>query len=166
MVFLGRIEPIKGAHNAIRAAQTTGKKLVIAGNIPKEYQYYYDQQIKPYLNDRISYIGEVNDQQKSELLGSAALFLMPIEWNEPFGIVMAEALACGTPVIGYSKGAVSEIVEHGINGYLANSFEELCGHINKYTSISRYAAMESAKERFSSSKIVSDYLNIYQSLLK
>jgi len=165
LVFLGRIEPLKGTHNAVKAALATNKKLIIAGNIPNEYQDYFDREIKPYLNEKIKYIGPVNDQQKNELLGNASAFLMPIEWNEPFGIVMAEALACGTPVIGYPRGAVIEVVEHGINGYLAYDFNELCEYINNYSKISRGKARESAEKRFSSHKIVDDYVAIYHALL-
>ncbi|TKC08179.1 glycosyltransferase family 4 protein [Pedobacter polaris] len=165
LVFLGRIEPLKGTHNAVKVALATNKKLIIAGNIPNEHQGYFDKEVKPYLSEKIKYIGPVNDQQKNELLGNASAFLMPIEWNEPFGIVMAEALACGTPVIGYPKGAVLEVVEHGVNGYLANDFNELCEYVNNYSKILREKARESAEKRFSSNKIVNDYINIYHSLL-
>lgn len=165
LVFLGRIEPSKGTHNAVKVALATNKNLIIAGNIPNEYQNYFDSEIKPYLSEKINYIGPVNDQQKNKLLGNACAFLMPIEWNEPFGIVMAEALACGTPVIGYPRGSVLEVVEHGVNGYLANDFNDLCYYVNNYLSISREKARESAEKRFSSDKIIADYTTIYHSLL-
>ncbi|RYG26694.1 MAG: glycosyltransferase family 4 protein, partial [Chitinophagaceae bacterium] len=95
LCFLGRIEPIKGTHLAIEVAQRTNRRLVIAGNIPAEGEVYFREKIQPSLNERIQYIGPVNDQQKNVLLGQSAAFLMPIQWNEPFGIVMAEAMACG-----------------------------------------------------------------------
>ncbi len=126
LIFLGRIEPIKGPQEAIAAALATGKDLIIAGNIPDEHVGFFNKEIKPFLGKQIQYVGPVNDQQKNKLLGSASAFLMPIFWNEPFGIVMAEAMACGTPVIGYPKGAVSEVVTHGVDGFLANNFEDLC----------------------------------------
>ncbi|WP_199141653.1 glycosyltransferase [Pedobacter sp. ASV12] len=164
LVFLGRIEPIKGTHTAVKAALATHKNLIIAGNIPPAHQNYFNEMVKPYLGSQISYIGPVNDHEKNELLGAAGAFLMPIAWNEPFGIVMAEALACGTPVIGYPRGAVNEVVKHGVNGYIANGFEELCQYINQWDRLSRAAARESAVENYSSDKIISDYLKIYQML--
>lgn len=164
LVFLGRIEPIKGTHSAIKIALETQRKLVIAGNIPAEYQGYFDQQVKPYLNENISYIGPVNDQQKNELLGKAATLLMPIEWNEPFGIVMIEAMACGTPVIGVPKGSLPEVIIQGQNGYLANSFEELCNYVSRLPELSRATVRQITEERFSSQKIVADYTSLYTKL--
>ncbi|RYE42610.1 MAG: glycosyltransferase family 4 protein, partial [Sphingobacteriales bacterium] len=108
LTFLGRIEPIKGTHIAVEVAKQTNRKLIIAGNIPAEGEVYFNEQIKPHLNERIKYIGPVNDQRKNEFLGQSAAFLMPIQWNEPFGIVMAEAMACGTPVLGFPFGSVTE----------------------------------------------------------
>lgn len=166
LVFLGRIEPIKGTHNAIEIAQKTGRKLIIAGNIPAEYQNYFDSKIKPFLSDRIEYIGLVNDVQKNEILGKAAAFLMPIEWNEPFGIVMAEALACGTPVIGTNRGAVPEVVKNGVNGFFADTVEELVSLTDRVGEIDRAAARKDCEERFSSEKIIDDYLEVYQKLIK
>jgi len=165
LVFLGRIEPIKGTHTAIQIAIKTQRKLVIAGNIPAEYHDYFDQQVKPHLNENISYIGEVNDQQKNELLGKAAALLMPIEWNEPFGIVMIEAMACGTPVIGVPKGSLPEVINPGKNGYLANNFEELCSYVFKLPELSRATIRQITEERFSSQKIVADYTALYTKLI-
>lgn len=161
LIFLGRIEPIKGTHEAIKAAQATSRKLIIAGNIAPQHQNYFDKEIKPHINDQIEYVGEVNDIQKNKLLGSCAALLMPIGWNEPFGIVMAEALACGTPVIGYPKGAVSEVIQHGQNGLLSNSFTDLCNAIGKIKEISRYETRATAEKNFSSKKIVDDYIAYY-----
>ncbi len=165
LVFLGRIEPIKGTHTAIQIAVKTHRKLVIAGNIPAEYQGYFAQQIKPHLNEDISYIGPVNDQQKNELLGKAAALLMPIEWNEPFGIVMIEAMACGTPVIGVPKGSLPEVILQGKNGFLANSFEELCNYVSRLPELSRSTVRQITEERFSSQKIVADYVALYTKLI-
>ncbi|MDB5205609.1 MAG: glycosyltransferase family 4 protein, partial [Flavisolibacter sp.] len=106
LTFLGRIEPIKGTHLAVEIANRSNRRLIIAGNIPEEGRLYFEEKIKPFLNDRIQYVGPVNDQQKNEILGQSAAFLMPIQWNEPFGIVMAEAMACGTPVLGFPFGSV------------------------------------------------------------
>ncbi|WEK19698.1 MAG: glycosyltransferase family 4 protein [Candidatus Pedobacter colombiensis] len=165
LVFLGRIEPIKGTHIAIQAAIKTGKTLVIAGNISPEHQDYFDQKIKPFLNASITYIGPVNDHQKNELLRNSSALLMPIEWDEPFGIVMAEALACGTPVIGFKRGAVPEIVKHGINGFICSTVDEMAVFINRLPEINRIAVRMDAEARFSSEVMVSQYLKIYANLI-
>lgn len=165
LVFLGRIEPIKGAHIAIEIAQKTKKKLIIAGNIPTEYQFYFDTQIKPKLDEQITYIGAVNDTEKNKLLGNALAFLMPIEWNEPFGIVMAEAMACGTPVIGFNRGSVPEVVVNGLNGFSCKSIQEMVNLVFRIREIDRQKVREDCEKRFSSKIIVNQYLNIYQKLI-
>jgi len=165
LVFLGRIEPIKGTHIAIELAKKTAKKLVIAGNIPAGHQEYFDSMIKPHLSDDITYIGAVNDEQKNILLGQAAAFLMPIQWNEPFGIVMIEAMACGTPVIGFNKGAVSEVIENNIDGFYGDTVAELVGCINRIAGISRTTVWQKFEKRFSSEIIAANYLQLYQELI-
>jgi glycosyltransferase involved in cell wall biosynthesis len=165
-VFLGRIEPIKGTHNAVKAAQLTGRKLLIAGNIASEHKSYYDKQIRPHLSNRIEYIGPVNDVEKNKLLGSACSFLMPIEWNEPFGIVMAEAMACGTPVIGYPLGAVPEIVTNNFNGFLANDIGGMVEALRKIETIDRSNCRKTVEDRFSADKIIGNYLSVYHQIMK
>ncbi|WP_316804873.1 glycosyltransferase family 4 protein [Pedobacter nototheniae] len=165
LVFLGRIEPIKGAHIAIEIARKTKKKLIIAGNIPPEYQQYYDDKIRPELDDQITHIGPVNDVEKNKLLGNALAFLMPIEWNEPFGIVMAEAMACGTPVIGFNRGSVPEVVINGLNGFRCSSTEEMISSVFKINEIDRQKVRQDCELRFSSQVIVSQYLNLYRKLI-
>ena len=162
LVFLGRIEPIKGTHTAIEVALATGRKLIIAGNVPSEYQEYFNEQISPCLNDQITYIGPVNDAQKNEMLGGAVAFLMPINWNEPFGIVMAEAMACGTPVIGFNKGSVPEVVIHGKNGFRCNTKEEMITYVKRINEINRTEVRIDAERRFSSEIIVEQYLSLYR----
>jgi glycosyltransferase involved in cell wall biosynthesis len=127
LVFLSRVERIKGAHTAIEIAQRARRRLIIAGNRVNdgEGMAYWQKEIAPHLNrDGIEYVGPVNDAQKNELLGKAEALLVPIEWNEPFGIVFVEALACGTPVISCPRGALPEIVRNGKDGYLVNSIAE------------------------------------------
>jgi glycosyltransferase involved in cell wall biosynthesis len=166
LIFLGRIEPIKGTHIAIEVAKKTGKKLIIAGNIPAEYQSYFNTLIKPQLNDQITYIGAVTDIEKNKILGEACAFLMPIEWDEPFGIVMAEAMACGTPVIAFNRGSVPEVVIHGVNGYRCDTIEEMISYVIKIKNIDRQKVRKDAEERFSSEVIVREYLNLYRTLKK
>jgi glycosyltransferase involved in cell wall biosynthesis len=164
LVFLGRIEEIKGTHIAIELAIKTNNRLIIAGNIPKEYQNYFDEKVKPYLNNQIQYLGPVNDIQKNELLRNAKAFLMPILWNEPFGIVMAEAMACGTPVIGFNRGSVPEVVEHNVSGFVCNTMEEMIEGINKLSLISRINVRNRAEQYFSSEVIAHNYLELYKKI--
>lgn len=162
LIFLGRIEPIKGTHNAISIAQKAGKKLVIAGNIPKEYQWYYDEKIAPFLTDQIKYVGVVNDKQKNELLRNALAFIMPIEWNEPFGIVMIEATACGTPIIGTCRGAVNEVIIDGLNGFKSNDMEDLIKYTEIIDRLDRGKIRADTEDRFSSKIIADQYLDLYK----
>lgn len=165
LVFLGRIEEIKGTHIAIEVAIKTNKKLIIAGNISAEHQQYFEEKVKPYLNDNITYIGPVNDHQKNELLQNAAAFLMPILWNEPFGIVMAEAMACGTPVIGFARGSVPEVVKNEVTGYTCTNIEEMIIAVNNISKINRQKVRAEAESRFSAKVIADNYIQIYKSRL-
>lgn len=169
LVFLGRIQSEKGTHIAIEVAKRTNKKLIIAGNIPKEkiHQNYFEEFIHPLIDDeQIKYIGPVNDQEKSNLLGKALAFLMPVTWDEPFGIVMAEALACGTPVIGFRKGAIPEIVSEGLDGFICDNLKEMVEAVNKVTFIDRENCRLKACEKFSSSIIAKAYENLYFEVVK
>ncbi len=168
LVFLSRVEQIKGAHNAIVAARKTGRRLLIAGNhgTTGEAGRYWQDQIVPHLGkDGIEYIGSVNDIQKNVLLGQAAAMIVPIEWEEPFGIVFAEALACGTPVISCPLGALPEIVRPGIDGYLVSSVEEACTTIQNLPEIDRRNCRQRAEDCFSASVIVDKYEQLYRSLI-
>ena len=167
LVFLGRIEPIKGTHTAIQIAQTTGRRLIIAGNRsskPEVNRYFIDL-VEPHLSEQITYVGPVNDVQKNELLGKAAAFLMPIEWDEPFGIVMAEAIACGTPVIGFARGALPEIVDHRLTGACCKTVDEMIEAVRNVENFSRHACRQSAESRFASDGIVEQYIALYESIL-
>ncbi len=166
LVFLSRIERIKGAHTAIAAARKAGRRLVIAGNQVNtdEGKLYWQEKIAPYIGkDGIEYIGAVNDIQKNELLGQAVAIIVPIEWDEPFGIVFAEALACGTPVISCHRGALPEIVRQGIEGYLVNSVEETCVAIEQLSKIDRRNCRQRVQECFSAPVIVKRYEQLYHS---
>ena len=165
LVFLGRIEPIKGTHTAIEIARRTGKKLVIAGNIPDNEHGYFDTEIKPFLDERITYMGPVNDSQKNELLRNALALLMPIHWNEPFGIVMIEAMACGTPVIGFNKGAVPEVVENGVTGFCSDTIEQLMENVGQAHTLNRAQIRAITEERFSADVIVGQYLDLYHKMI-
>jgi glycosyltransferase involved in cell wall biosynthesis len=166
LAFLGRIEHIKGTHLAIEVAKRTGRRLVIAGNIPDGHADYFEREVKPHLDgERISYVGPVDDRQKNALLGSAAAFLMPILWEEPFGIVMAEALACGTPVLGLRRGSVPEVVEDGITGFVRDDIEGLCEAVSRVAQLDRGACRARAERLFSDTAVVEGYLGVYRRLL-
>ncbi|MBE9008232.1 glycosyltransferase [Fortiea sp. LEGE XX443] len=168
LVFLSRVERIKGAHTAIAIAKKTGRSLIIAGNhgTTGEAGKYWQEEIVPHLGkDGIEYIGAVNDTQKNELLGQAAAMIVPIEWEEPFGIVFAEALACGTPIISCPRGALPEIIRQGIDGYLINSIEEAVVAVKELPNIDRYQCRQQAEKYFSASVILEQYEKLYSTLV-
>jgi glycosyltransferase involved in cell wall biosynthesis len=167
LVFLSRVERIKGAHSAIAIARKTGRRLIIAGNhiTTGEAGKYWQEEIVPHLGkDGIEYVGPVNDIQKNELLRQAAAMIVPIEWEEPFGIVFAEALACGTPVISCPRGALPEIVRQGVDGYLVNNIEEAVTAIEQLPNIDRHNCRQRVEQCFSADAIVKQYEELYQAL--
>lgn len=166
LVFLGRIEPIKGTHLAVQIAHQAGRKLVIAGNLAPLHQAYFDAEILPHLDgDQIRYVGPVDDVQKNTLLGGAAALLMPILWEEPFGIVMAEALACGTPVLGLGRGSVPEVVEDGVSGFVRETSTELADAVSHLPMLSRDACRARAEVLFSEDVVVEGYLTAYRHII-
>jgi glycosyltransferase involved in cell wall biosynthesis len=159
LIFLGRIEEVKGTHTAVQVALQTNNSLIIAGNLEDEHRSFFERHIEPYIDDvQIKYLGPINDEQKNHYLGKSKALLFPIEWDEPFGMVMVEAMACGTPVIGYTIGAVPEVVDTGITGYHVRNIEEMKEALAKIDIIDRKKCREKAKERFNLSKIALDYL--------
>jgi glycosyltransferase involved in cell wall biosynthesis len=165
LFFLSRVERIKGAHTAIAAARRAGRRLIVAGNHADsgEEKRYWDEEIVPHLGkDGIEYVGPQDDVQKNEWLGKAAALVVPIEWEEPFGIVFAEALACGTPVISSPRGALPEIVRDGIDGYLATGVEATAQAIGRLGTIDRRRCRERAEASFSADGMVENYLQVYQ----
>lgn len=162
LIFLGRIERIKGCHTAIHVALNTGSTLIIAGNISplQDEREYYEKEIKPLIDGKqIIYIGEVNDREKNTWLGKSKALLMPIEWNEPFGIVMIEAMACGTPVIGFKKGSVAEVITENVTGYTVKNQEEMERAVFKIEMIDRRKCYDTAKSLYDISFIAGQYLN-------
>ncbi len=166
LVFLGRVEKIKGPHLAIEIARRARIPLVIAGNVATEHRGFFEAEIAPYVDGvRVKYVGPVDDQQKSTLLGQARAFLMPILWEEPFGIVMVEAMACGTPVIGFSRGAVPEVVEHGVTGFVADDIDGLTAAVHRLAEIDRTRCRARVESLFSDQAIVPAYADIYREMV-
>lgn len=168
LVFLGRLERIKGVHHAIAIAQRCGRRLVIAGNRvddPAGHDYF-EREIAPHLDgERVSYVGPVDDVAKSRLLGGAAALLMPVEWEEPFGIVMAETLACGTPVIAFRRGSAPEVVRDGVTGYLCGTVEEAILAVGRLDRLNRADARADCEARFSHRVLVDAYEALYRELM-
>ena len=169
LVFLSRIERIKGAHTAIAACRRAGRRLILAGNHADddgEHGRYWREEIVPYLgHDGVEYVGPVDDIQKNRLLGQAAAMIVPIEWEEPFGIVFAEALACGTPVISCPRGALPEIVRPGVDGFLVHNVAEAAAAIARLPELRRADCRERAENCFSKEVIVEQYEVLYQRLI-
>lgn len=163
LMFLGRLDKIKGAHNAIKVARTTGHQLILAGNIPTtaDNLQYYKSEIEPLIDgNQIKYVGALNDEEKNYWLGKAKAFLFPIEWAEPFGIVMIEAMACGTPVIAFKRGSVPEVVEEGVTGFIVADVNEMADRVLLIEGFDRMACRKTAEQRFDISKIALDYLSL------
>lgn len=167
LVFLSRIEEVKGAREAIAIARAAHKSLVLAGNHSADPNAarYWREAIAPEIDgQQISYVGPVDDRQKSALLGRAAALLVPVQWDEPFGLVFAEALACGTPVIGSPRGALPEIIREGENGFLVGTLTEGVAAVRAASTISRLHCRQDAEARFSPCSAVSRFLSIYSRL--
>lgn len=168
LVFLGRLERIKGPHHAIAIARRASRRLVLAGNVAVEGSdaRFYHEEIEPRVDgDHVRYIGPVDDEQKNALLREAAALLMPIEWDEPFGIVMAEAFACGTPVIAFSRGSVPEVVQHGRTGFCCTNVDEAAAAVQALGTIDRAVVRAECERRFSHDAIVSAYERLYEELV-
>jgi glycosyltransferase involved in cell wall biosynthesis len=168
LVFLGRLEPMKGVDEAIAIARASGRRLVIAGDRVEvgPHRNYFDERIAPHLDDvHVSYVGPVDDAQKNALLGSSAALLFPTLWEEAFGIVMVEAMACGTPVIGFSRGAVPEVVSDGKNGYLCETKEDAVRAVLRLDQIDRASVRADCEARFEARVFVDAYERLYDEML-
>jgi glycosyltransferase involved in cell wall biosynthesis len=167
LAFLGRISPEKGVDQAIKIARRSGVPLKIAAKIDNADRAYFEQQIEPMLKCKlVEFIGEIGNDEKNSFLGDAAALLFPIDWPEPFGIVLIEALACGTPVIAYRSGSVPEIIEDGITGFIVSNVEGAVHAVNKVHQIDRRQCRNHFERFFCAERMARDYLNIYQRLIR
>jgi len=164
LAFLGRIAPPKGTHLAVDIAKRAGIPLKIAGEIQPLYKSYWEEKVKPHVDGKfIQYVGEVGRKEKEELLGNALAMLFPIQWNEPFGLVMIEAMACGTPVLALPGGSVEEIVREGVSGHVRRTVEELAD-CAKNLKLDPKTVREYSEENFSLERMVKDYIQLYSEL--
>jgi glycosyltransferase involved in cell wall biosynthesis len=166
LAFLGRISPEKGLPHAIRVARNSGIPLKIAAKVDRADVDYFNAEIRPLLDQPgIEFIGEISDAEKSEFLSGAVALLTLIDWPEPFGLVMIEAMACGTPVIAFPRGAVPEIIEDGVNGFIVADEKEAVSAVSKLGQLSRARVRARFVERFTSRRMAEDYLHIYAKLV-
>ncbi len=165
LAFIGRIAPVKGTHLAIEVAKKAGMPLKIAGEVQPIFRHYYDQYIKPQLDGRlIEYVGEADLKRKNELLGKARAMLFPIQWDEPFGLVQIEAMACGTPVLALPGGSVREIVRDGVSGYVCSSVDEMAQRVRDLA-LAPADVRKYVEANFSLERMVRQYSELYDELL-
>ncbi len=166
LLFLGRISPEKRVDRAIEIARRARRKLKICAKVDRADRYYFNKHIKPLLDHpSIEFVGEVGHQKKNELLGAASALLFPIDWPEPFGLVMIEALACGTPVIAFPCGSVPEIIVHRETGFVVNEIEEAVDAVHQIETIDRRRCRREFEDRFTDERMARDYVTIYEKQL-
>jgi glycosyltransferase involved in cell wall biosynthesis len=165
VAFLGRMAPCKGPHLAIDAARRAGVHLKLAGEIQPVFREYWEREVLPRIDGRqIEYVGEADHQRKNELLSRARALLFPIQWEEPFGLVMVEAMACGTPVLAFRGGSVDEIVCDGVNGWICRDVEDMAARIHSLPIPAR-SCRDTAARRFSADRMASEYETLYRRML-
>ncbi|MDB6067596.1 MAG: glycosyl transferase [Pedosphaera sp.] len=167
LAFIGRMSPEKRVDQAIQIARQAGLPLKIAAKIGERDREYFETIIKPLLNGKdIEFVGEIGEAEKDEFLGNAFALLFPIDWPEPFGLVLIEAMACGTPVIACSRGAVPEIIEHGTTGFVTRNIEEAFRALDGIPRLSRRRCRQAFEERFTATRMAGDYVAVYEQLVR
>jgi len=164
LAFLGRISPEKRPDRAIRIARRAGLKLKIAAKVDRADQVYFDTEIRPMLGGDVELIGEIGDAEKPAFLSGARALLMPIDWPEPFGLVMIEAMACGTPVIAFDHGSVPEVIEDGVTGFIVRDEMGAAHAVDRVGELSRPLIRAVFEERFTARRMAEDYLDVYRSI--
>jgi glycosyltransferase involved in cell wall biosynthesis len=166
LAFMGRIAPEKAVDQAIEIAGQCGLPLKIAAKVDPVDRNYFEEEIEPLLNHRnVEFIGEISDEEKSAFLSGAIALLVPMAWNEPFGLVMIEAMACGTPVIAYNRGSAPEIVENGSTGFVVENVADAVAAFDRVPTLSRKHIRHRFEERFTSRRMAQDYLAVYHALV-
>jgi glycosyltransferase involved in cell wall biosynthesis len=166
LAFLGRLTPEKGPQIAIRLAQQARLPLRIAAKIPRMQSHFFKEQIEPFVDgDRIRFVGEVNEREKQSFLGNAMAALIPIDWPEPFGLVMIEAMACGTPVVAWRRGSVPEIIEHGVTGFIVENEAEALEAIERIGDLDRGKIRAAFERRFTARRMAQAYRRCFRELV-
>lgn len=166
LAFLGRISPEKRVDYAIEIAERAGRPLKIAAKVDPVDEEYFETSIRPMLDrPHVEFIGEIGEGEKNEFLGRARALLFPIDWPEPFGLVMIEALAAGTPVIAFDRGSVPEVIDHGRSGFVVTSIEEAVEAVDQVSTLSRRECRQVFEDRFPASRMADDYLRVYEQIL-
>ena len=164
LVAFGRIHPDKGTHTAIEIARLAGRRLTICGIV--QDQRYFTEQVAPHIDgDRVVFLGSVGPERRAEVLGSSAALLHPIAFDEPFGLSVVEAMACGTPVVAYPRGSMPEVIDEGVTGFLVPDAEQASAAVKNIAAIDRAGCRTRARQRFSVDRMVADYLRVYATLL-
>jgi glycosyltransferase involved in cell wall biosynthesis len=166
LIWIGRISPDKGTDIAIKIAKKARMKLLIAGQLQPKYQDYFDKKINPHLGSKIKYIGELSQSELASFYGQGKAFIYPIKWQEPFGLVMVEAQACGTPVIAFDKGSVPEVVKHGKTGFVVKNITEAVKAVKKINQIKREDCRKWVEKNFAIEKMVDNYEKVYYKIIK
>jgi len=165
LLFFGRIHPDKGTKEAIEIARACNKPLILAGII--QDKTYYRQHVEPHLdNIRVRYVGSVKPTRRSQLLGHAAALLHPIQFNEPFGLSIIEAMACGTPTIAFARGSMPELIEHGKDGFLVADCADAIAHVSRIAEIDRAQCRQTVEDRFTADRMVGQYIDVYRQILE
>ncbi|GBD25643.1 Spore coat protein SA [bacterium HR30] len=166
LAFLGRISPEKGPDRAIRIARRAGLPLKIAAKVDRADEAYFETVIRPMLRQPgVEFLGEITEAEKSQFLGGAMALLFPVDWPEPFGLVMIEAMACGTPVIAFRRGSVPEVLEHGVSGFIVNDEGEALRAVERLNELDRREIRCAFERRFTAQRMARDYLALYEALL-
>lgn len=166
IVFLGRISEEKGVHLGIKLAKETGHKLIIAGKIDTADKKYYEKEVKHLIDGKqIVYIGELGHDDKVELLKNAFMTVHPVTWPEPFGLVMTESMACGTPVLALNQGSIPEVISHGNTGFVENDIDSLIKRVKEVENIDRAGCRKYVEDNFSSEKMTESYLTVYRKII-
>lgn len=166
VAFLGRLSPEKGAEAAIRIVRQAGLPLRISAKVPRDGSRYFREKIEPELDSQIQFVGELRDPEKEEFLGKAMAMLFPIDWPEPFGLVMIEAMACGPPVIAFRRGSVPEVVEHNTSGFVVDSEAEAVAALSRIASLDRHRVRQAFEHHFTTRQMTHHYLQTYDKLLR
>jgi glycosyltransferase involved in cell wall biosynthesis len=167
LLFVGRLTPEKGVKEAVQVAYRTGQRLLIIGPLYNDHQTYFDEHVRPFLSDKIRYLGHIkHDKELAEYFQKARCLLTPIQWEEPFGVTMIEAMACGTPVIAFKRGSVPEIIVDHKTGFVVTGIDEMIGALQHLDDIKRRDCHEHAVKHFSTAKMIDAYETAFERIIE